>query len=303
MADEVVPPTLQELLGYPPDARLLLINFDDAGMCHAVNQALTPVFSAGLVQSCTVMVPSPWFPEFVALKRENPRIHCGVHLTVTSEWKNYRWGPVAGADRVPSLVDDDGYFHASEFEFLRRADRREVEIEFRAQIERALRYDLAPTHVDSHMGAYHLDEDNFQVARSLAEEYGLTMRIVYPPRKEALRRLGWAVVDRVVFDSYEIPLGQREEFYRENLRRLEPGVTELLIHCAVDSAELRAICRSTWSHRVFDFDFFTSPATKRFLADEGIVCIGYHQLQQLHRQRVEKSQETTADSIREGGRT
>jgi len=291
MTGEVDPPTLNQLLGYPPDAKLLLINFDDAAMCHAVNQALVPVFTAGMVQSCTVMVPSPWFMEFVNLKKNHPEIHCGVHLTVTSEWKHYRWGPVAGTDRVPTLVDDHGYFHQSEHDFFSLADRHELEIEFRAQIERAIRYGLEPTHIDSHMGAYHLDDDNFRLARSLAEEYDLTMRVVYPPRREALRQEGWVVVDRVLFDSYDVPLPQREEYYRENLRRLEPGVTELLVHCARESDELRAICRSTWSHRVFDFEFFTSPTTRRFLKEEGIECISYHRLHQLHLQRRIKRQE------------
>ena len=295
MSSESEPPTLNELLGYPPDAKLLLINFDDAGMCHAVNLALVTVFATGLVRSCTVMVPCPWFMEFVNLKQEHPEIHCGVHLTVTSEWKNYRWGPVAERGRVSSLVDENGYFFQTEHEFFERADRTEIEIEFRAQIERAVKLGLNPTHIDSHMGAYHLDEGVFQIARRLAEEYGLAMRIVYPPRRDMLRAKGWVVVDRVLFDSYEVPLSQREEYYRENLRRLEPGVTELLVHCARESDELRAICRSTWSHRVFDYEFFTRPATKRFLAAEGITCIGYDELQQANRARRAQYADSTGE--------
>lgn len=276
--------SLNELLGYPPEKRLLIVNCDDVGMCHAVNQAVLPAFEAGLVQSCTAMVPVPSFAEFVAIKQANPHVHCGVHLTATSEWENYRWGPVSDRERVPSLLDEQGYFYKSEQDFFERAKPDEAKIEFRAQIEKAIQSGLNPTHLDSHMGAYHFDEDLFAVAQALAEEFDLTLRIGYPPRQLAMRKAGWIVVDRLWFDTYEVPLEQRENYYLELFRLLKPGVTELVIHCAVESEELDAICGETASHRVFDFTFFTGAKAKNFLAAEGIECISYKKLHDLNKQ-------------------
>ena len=98
------------LLGYPDDARLLIINADDFGMCHAVNEAILHGFTEGIVSSTTLMAPCPWAPHAMQLLKENPNIPFGVHLTLVSEFAPYRWGPVAGKDAVPSLVDDSGFF-------------------------------------------------------------------------------------------------------------------------------------------------------------------------------------------------
>jgi len=282
MSDTIEYPSLNSLLGHPEDAKLLLINTDDAGMCHAANGAVVEAIAYGLVQSCTVMVPCPWLLEFVHLKKSNPDLHCGIHLTVTSEWDHYRWGPVLGPEKVPTLIDEQGYLHKSEQDLFRLADPREVVAEFRAQIERAIKLGLEPTHIDSHMGAYHWEEEIFQPTKELADEFGLTMRIGFHPRRDMLRQEGWAVVDRLWFDTYDVPLDQREEYYCDFLQRVEPGVTELVIHCAHESEELQAICGDTASHRVFDFDFFTRSSTKQLLADLDITCISYRDLHELH---------------------
>ncbi|NLH47588.1 MAG: ChbG/HpnK family deacetylase [Myxococcales bacterium] len=276
-------PPLNELLGYPKDSRLLILNADDAGVCHAINEGIVEIFKAGLVKSSSVMIPAPWLMEFVHLKKENPAIKCGVHLTTTSEWRGLRWGPVASRDKVPSLLDSEGYFYASEHDFFAKAAPEEVELEFRAQIERAIALGLQPTHIDSHMGAYHWDERFFQIAYELAKEFGLAMRIAYAPRRDRLRQEGKACVDRLIWDSYEVPIGDRSLYYRENLKRLEPGVTEIIIHPSKDTEELRAICQNTAINRVFDLEFFSCQEIQTFLAREGIVCIGYDALQALQR--------------------
>lgn len=281
MTLEVPCPTLNQQLGFAEDAKLLLINADDAGMCHAANLGTIRVMEAGMVQSATVMAPCPWMIEFIHYKRQHPHIHCGIHLTVTSEWDHYRWGPVAGRERVPSLLDDEGCFYHSESDFFAQARHDEVEIEFRAQIERVIGLGLAPTHLDSHMGAYHWDEDIFQIAKRLAREYGLTLRIGYNPRRLVLRQEGWAVVDRLWFDTYDVPLEQRKSYYEGFLEQCEPGVTELVIHCGEASDELTAICGETAAHRTFDMEFFSSPETKKLLDELKIICINYRMLQEL----------------------
>jgi hypothetical protein len=134
-AEPVAAISINERLGYPREAKLLIVNADDAGMCHAVNAGVERALRMGLVTSCTVMAPCPWFGDFAARVRRCPDLRAGIHLTTTSEWDNYRWGPVAPRERVRSLLDPEGFFYRSEGEFYQKADLGEVEIEFRAQIE------------------------------------------------------------------------------------------------------------------------------------------------------------------------
>jgi len=187
---------------------------------------------------------------------------------------------------VPSLVDQNGHFHRTEQEFLRYCVYSEVELEFRAQIERAFSYGLEPTHLDSRMGAAQWDEELFRATKKLSEEFAITMRVGYPPRRDALRQAGWMVPDRLLFDTYHVPPGERAGFYRETLKRLSPGVTELIVHCGSESEELTAVCGATAAHRVFDLQFFTAPQTKQFLADEGIICISFKMLHDLHKRSL-----------------
>ncbi|GIX06576.1 MAG: hypothetical protein KatS3mg115_0979 [Candidatus Poribacteria bacterium] len=144
---------LAERLGYPPDARVLILHADDLGMCHEGNAAGREALEAGTVSSGSVMVPCPWFPEFAAWARERPEWDLGVHLTLNSEWRGYRWGPVASSSEVPSLLDEEGYFYRDTRSLVQNARAEEVERECRAQVERALRFGIRPTHLDTHMGA------------------------------------------------------------------------------------------------------------------------------------------------------
>ena len=142
-------------LGYPADARLLIINADDFGMCLATNAATIQAMRAGIASSTTIMTPCPWAPHALRLLAQHPDLAFGVHLTLIAEHPGYRWGPLAGRDAVPSLVDAAGSFYRDDQRdaFLARAALHEVEIEFRAQITTVLAAGLAPTHLDWHCGA------------------------------------------------------------------------------------------------------------------------------------------------------
>ena len=179
-----------ERLGYPPDARLLILNADDFGMCHAVNEAIIRAARAGPISSCTLMVPCPWSLHALKLLREAPEVPFGVHLTVISEHPDYRWGPLTCREEVPSLVDEAGYFYsgARVDEFLDQVELSELEREYRAQIEWVLTAGLKPTHLDSHYGTHTRRERVFDLTVGLALEYGLALRVDEPPFIRALQR-------------------------------------------------------------------------------------------------------------------
>src|SRR5260370_27956276 len=142
-------PTLAERLGYPADARLLIVHLDDLGLLHAVNAAAVVAFETGVANSGSLMVPCPWFAEAAAYARAHPQLDLGLHLTFTSERPSYRWGPVLGPAAVPSLLDGDGYFPTA-WDETRRLDLRELEAELRAQLDRPRLLGGRPTPLDSH---------------------------------------------------------------------------------------------------------------------------------------------------------
>jgi len=168
------------LLGYPADARLLLINADDFGMCHAINEAIFRTLTEGLVRSTSVMLPCPWALHALHLLRDHPTIAFGVHLTVICDTVNYKFGPLSPKEKVPSLIDEAGYFYSFERmpEFLAQAKLDELEVEFRAQIKAALAAQLKPSHLDWHCLRFGSRLDIFDLMLGLAKEYGLALRVV-----------------------------------------------------------------------------------------------------------------------------
>src|SRR3954471_8186074 len=141
--------TLGDRLGYPPGTKLIIVHADDLGETHAVNAAAIKALEGGTVNSASLMVPCPWFPEIADYAKSHPSADFGLHLTITSERVYSRWGSVAPADKVPSLLDENGYFH-HDWENNPHIQAKEVEIELRAQVERALAMGVRPTHLDSH---------------------------------------------------------------------------------------------------------------------------------------------------------
>ena len=140
------------LVEEPSAEKLLIIHADDVGMCHSVNEATILALEGGIVTSGSIMVPCPWFLEIAEYCRENPEADLGIHITLTSEWKHYRWRPVSSINKVPGLIDEEGYLWHSEKDVAKHASPAEVEIEIRAQVQRAIDFGIKPTHIDTHMG-------------------------------------------------------------------------------------------------------------------------------------------------------
>lgn len=281
--------TLAERLGYPADAKLLIVHADDLGMSHSVNVATLKAFETGLVNSGSIMVPCPWLPEIATYARANPQADLGLHLTLTSEWTHFRWGPVASRDRVASLLDKDGYFRLLETEAAKYADPKEVETEIRAQIEKAKAMGIVPTHLDSHMGTLYQSKALFDVFMRVAREYKLPVRVAreWGPRAEYLQALGPndVFIDRVLDINPSVAPQDWAKFYSDAIRKLQPGVTEVVIHLAYDDGEMRGATSdhpnwgAAWRQR--DFEFFSSDAFRKLLEENKIKLITWREIGKL----------------------
>jgi predicted glycoside hydrolase/deacetylase ChbG (UPF0249 family) len=277
-------PRTNELLGYPPDARLLIVNADDFGMSHAVNAAVLRAITDGIVRSTTVMAPCSWARHAMRLLREHPQIACGVHLTVVAEFADYRWGPLTPRERVPSLLDEAGVFYSNDrqAELLARARRDELEIEFRAQIETVLAAGLRPTHLDWHCLRDGGRADVFDLTVGLARDYGLALRVFDPARSAPLRRRGLPTADHEVMDSTRLPTAGKSARFARMLRELPAGLSEWAVHPGLGAAEARAI-DPWWRKRAADLRFLVSRAARETIASEGIVLLDYGALQVVWR--------------------
>ena len=276
------------LLGYPEDARLLIINADDFGMCHSVCEAILTTLKDGIVSSTTVMAPCPWAHHAMHMLKENPDIAFGVHLTLVSDFANYRWGPMSSRGDVPSLTNEAGYFYNYDRipELLARADLAEVELEFRAQIEAVLAEGLKPTHLDWHCLADGGRPGISELSHALALEYGLAMRTHNRPFAGQCQGLGLPTSDHDVLDSYHMgsPSGKSAQFARL-LRALPAGLTEWAVHPSLGNEESRALEPENWQIRRADYDCMRLPEMRNLLAEEGIVLINYEPLQKLWAQK------------------
>ena len=282
-------PTLSEKLGFKANDKLLIINGDDVGMCHSANVATIDAMENGLMTSATIMVPCPWFPEIAGYARTHPDANFGVHLTHTSEWKGYKWGPVAETHKIPGLVTAEGFLWAGLRGVYAHATPEQAEIEARAQIEKALSWGIDITHLDSHMGTLQFDLEYYKVYRKLALEYNLPLRMapqdLLEPRGGGHLREQLAY-DGVVFTDHFI-YGQRREgeitadYWRRVLKSLKPGVTELFIHAGVAGEELKAVTGS-WKTRAEEYRLFSNDEEmKDIIAQEGIKLISYRPLREL----------------------
>ncbi len=260
-------PSLAERLGYDADAKLLIIHADDIGVAHSVNEASLEAFEAGLVNSGSIMVPCPWFPEIAAYARDHPDHDLGLHLTLTSEWKHYRWGGVLPANQVPTLLDSLGFFHMTTEAAARHMDPREAEAEIRAQVERALAFGLQPTHLDAHMGTLFQTPDLFEAYLRVGRHYNIPVLIPgammreQAPQLMALVKPEDILIDHLAMASPEVPADEWDAYYARLIETLQPGVTEIIIHLSHDDAEMRAVTidhpdyGAAWRQR--DLDTFT----------------------------------------------
>ncbi len=207
----------------------LIIRCDDIGMSHAVNMAFKELLKTGYPLSASVMFPCPWYQEAVDILKEHPEVAVGVHLTLNAEWKNYRWGPVAGHSAVPSLTDNEGYFLPSRAKFHENNPKtEEVELELRAQIERALRTGLKIDYLDYHMGTAIDKPEHRAIVEKLAKEYNLAIS----------RYLQETDINNV----YDDPVESKTDSLVAIVSNIKnDGVFLLVSHIGIDTPELAAM--------------------------------------------------------------
>lgn len=259
-----------EMLGYPAEARVLIVNCDDFGMDDAINVAVIDSIDRGIAGSCSVMVPCPAAPHALQLLRERPDIPFGIHLTLVRDSVRDRWGPLTARERVPSLLDDDGelFTSAGRAELMARARPDEIELEFRAQLRAVA--GLGPTQLDFHCLADGGRADILDLTVALAAEHGLAVRVWLEPGRRQMRRLGLPVVDNDFLDSFAIDVVGKPARFAQLLRELPAGLNEWAVHPSTGGERVRR----------GDYEFLISPEARELLNDEDIVVIDYRAIRQ-----------------------
>ncbi len=287
--------TWAEKLGWPAGKKVIMLHADDIGMCPEANTAAKQQLEAGDIQSAAVMIPCPNAEEFIRYAKNNPKMDIGLHLTLTSEWKTHRWGPVTDDVEVPGLLDEDKKFWHTVPQVVQHASADEVEKEIRAQIEQSIAWGHRPDHIDTHMGTLFGDPSYVKVYIKVAEEYGIPANIIdisNPTVLAEFRSKGYPMDDTVVkmsenytlpkldyftsapkADTYEEKIGS----FKELINSLEPGLTEIIFHPSVLTENLKGITGS-WQQRSWEAQMFSDPDLNQFFEDEGILFTNWQEI-------------------------
>jgi chitin disaccharide deacetylase len=234
-----------------------------------------------------LMVPCPWALHAMQMLSDHPAISFGVHLTVISDVPLYRWGSLTSREKVPSLIDEAGFFYSYERipEFLAQVKLSELEVEFRAQIEAVLAASLKPTHLDWHCLYNGGRADIFEMTVKLAKAYGLAVRVFDRSTGEALRRQGLPTNEHQVVDTFKLDIAGKSAWFARALRALPSGLSEWAAHPALDTPEIHAYEPESWQAHSTDLDFLISQEARSIIEQEGIVLLSYKPLQQVWQER------------------
>ncbi len=289
-----------EKLGYPKDAKVLILHIDDVGMSYDSNLGAIKAMEEGVANSLSMMMPCSWIPGFFKYLEKHPETDAGLHLTLTSEWDNYRWGPLAGKPAVPGLVDKEGALWPSVMATATNASADEIETEIRAQLDRSRSMGWEPTHLDSHMGTLFAKQDFLMRYLKVGMEENIP--VMFPGghntmimetagstglTKEMTTTIGeqlWAAGLPVLDDLHNISYGwkgtdemsksdlqrYKTEKYIESLKALQPGLTMVIMHCTWPTEVFEHISESGQT-REGDLLAMMSPELKKYIEENNIV--------------------------------
>lgn len=303
--------TYAEKLGFPKGAKVLILHVDDAGMSFDSNEGAIAAITKGVANSCSVMMPCPWVPAFVAFLKANPLVDAGLHLTLNAEWKNYRWVPLAGKSNVPGLTDREGNLWKGVGDVVQHASADEVYKEIKAQLDRAVTMGMKPTHLDSHMGTLFASPEFLKQYIRLGIENHIP--VMFPAGKAALiqaqqkfsdqqmnqfrqvgknlwdaglpvlddlhnESYGWIIPDDVKNDDKKLQAYKTQK-YIEGLKSLQSGVTMMIMHCTATTEVFKEISDSGPVRRG-DMLAMIDPAFKAALQKEGIILTTWRELKE-----------------------
>ncbi|MDT0621507.1 polysaccharide deacetylase family protein [Croceitalea vernalis] len=288
---------IAERLGYPKDAKLLIIHADDLGVSHSENMASIKAMEEGSVNSASIMVPCPWFPEIANYAKHHTDMDFGLHLTLTSEWKYYKWGPSYKSDSMASYINEQGYFYDNVSEVVSKANPDFLKAELSTQIRTALNAGIDVTHLDAHMGAVMATEGFFETYIEVGHEFKVPVLLSkgMPALKSSKIRAMLTdknvILDAIISASPNDFEEGMEGYYSTTINELEPGITCLLIHTAYDNQEMQGVTidHPNWgaAWRQADFDFFTSKKCADLLKENEIVLITWREI----RDKITRSQD------------
>jgi chitin disaccharide deacetylase len=286
--------TQAELLGYPQGKKILILHADDAGMCSEANAAIQKYLLAGDIQSTAVMMPCAAAADMIQWAIGHPQYDVGIHSTLTSEWKTWRWGPVCDRTLVPGLLDPDGFMWKEVIGVVLRSNAEEVDREIRSQINAAITQGWHPSHLDTHMGTVYGKLDFSKAYLKIAMDYKIPAMVPNPADSLMIRfrQQGYPITEELIKELSQYPQPRLDDFqsigsspnyaqkkndFYKQVKALKPGLTEIIFHPAVESDALKQITNS-WQQRVWEGQMFSDAEVKKFLQDEGIIFTNWREV-------------------------
>jgi predicted glycoside hydrolase/deacetylase ChbG (UPF0249 family) len=299
------PANWAERLGYPAGKKVIMLHADDAGMCDEANIATKKYLLDGHIQSAAAMPPCPDFEDMIEWAKEHPDIDVGLHLTLTSEWKTYRWPSVAPVEEVPGLIDEEGNLWRSVEAVVQNATVEEVAKEVRAQIEKSIAMGYRPDHIDTHMGTLYGSPEFAKAYLEIAMEYGIPANAIDMSDSAVVayyRQVGYPITDELIefMDAYTLPkvdnftsapnaktYEEKVQVFKDLIKSLRPGLTEIIFHPSVPSENLKNITGS-WQQRNWEAEMFADPDMIQFFKDEEIIFTNWKEIMKRFEERKSK---------------
>lgn len=284
---------LAEKLGFPADAKLLIIHGDDVGVSHSQTRATFDAMKNGVVNSTSMMVPTGWSAEVGEMAKQMPNADIGIHITLTNEWLNFNWGPEAGKTAVPGLTNEKGHMYPDCAQVTANASPEEVEKEIRAQIKAANQMGITPTHLDSHMGCIFYGRPEYLASYlKIAQELKIPPMINQQMINEIVRNNPvlfseidvdqLPLVDKIIMAEPKDYESGMEIFYADELNNIQPGLNVILIHLAFDDEEMNSVTKghdffhAPW--RQADYNFFTSDKARELVEKNNVKLVTWREV-------------------------
>ncbi len=291
-----------ERLGYPKGKKVIMLHADDAGMCEEANIAAKKYLLDGHIQSTAAMPPCPYFEDMIEWAKQNPSMDVGLHLTLTSEWKTYRWPSVLPAAKVPGLIDDEGMLWRSVREVVAHASPEEVAKEVRTQIEKSIALGYRPDHIDTHMGTLYSTPTFAKAFLEIAMEYSIPANAIDMSDPEVVahyKKEGYPITDEMIeyMNAYSLPkidfftstpnadtYKNKVKAFQELIKSLKPGITEIIFHPSTPSENLKSITNS-WKQRNWEAEMFADPDMIKFFEAKGILFTNWKEIMKRFNER------------------